>query len=78
MLLIGINHYLSLGRGKGGIPWLKGEPREGGGGSGVTNKVQREDCRISDKSRCAICERKTIIWLVVFKSICSVSKLKNK
>ena len=34
-------------------PMVKGETREGGG-SGVTDKTQREDRKISDKIRCII------------------------
>ena len=52
MLLIGISHYLSLGRVEGYQGWfpsLKGERRGGEKGSGVTNKVQREDWKMSDK-----------------------------
>ena len=35
-------------------PMVKGETREGGGWSGVTDKTQREDRKISDKIRCII------------------------
>ena len=58
-------------------PMVKGETW-GGGGAGVTDKTQREDRKISDKIRCIICQRKTIMWLVVFKSICIVPKLEKK
>ena len=50
MLLIGINHYLSLGRGKGGIPWLKGEPREGGGGQALPTKYQGRTVEFQKKA----------------------------
>ena len=49
-----------------------------GGDRASPTKYKREDWRISDKSHCTICQHETIIWLVVFKSICIVPKLEKR
>ena len=59
-------------------PMVKGETREGGGGGVGRHRQNTKDQKISDKIRCIICQRKTIMWLVVFKSICIVPKLKKE
>ena len=56
------------------VPIVKGGTEGGGRRDRASPTKYKGRTGESEISRCAICQRKTIMWLVVFKSICIVPK----